>query len=283
VLDAAGATAPAKASSENFPVALRLLPQQVRSELLAIYGYARAVDDIGDEFGPDTLSVLDEAEADLRRVFLDGPRSPVFAPLPAIVRAHGIPIDPFLRLIEANRVDQQGARYDTFQDLLNYCELSANPVGELVLYLFDAADGEHIALSDRICAALQILEHLQDIGEDFRRGRVYLPARDMRWFDCPASDLAKPYAPARLRALIEFQTRRAHTMMRSGEPLLDLLSGPARLAVAGYLAGGYATVEALRRSRYEVLGTRVRPSPARTALSMARLLAAHRGRRHGRR
>ena len=163
------------AARENFTVASLLVGRATRGHLTAIYGYARLVDQLGDEIEGDRNAALDAFEQDLHRVFDGGPRHPLLLRLRATVRACGMPREPFLRLIEANRRDQRQPVYETFDELVDYCDLSANPVGELVLYVFGGATKERIELSDRICTALQLAEHWQDVGEDFRRGRIYLP------------------------------------------------------------------------------------------------------------
>jgi phytoene/squalene synthetase len=125
----------AQAPSENFPVASRLLPAGVRADLLAVYGFARLVDDAGDEAPGDRLALLDELEHDLERAFAPtgAPGNPLIAALRSTVAAHALPIEPFRRLIEANRRDQLVNRYRSFDELVGYCALSADPVGELVL------------------------------------------------------------------------------------------------------------------------------------------------------
>jgi len=163
----------AQARDENFPVASYLLGRRQRAQLLTIYGFARLVDDLGDESSGNRLELLDWLESDLDRIYGEGePEHPVMRALAPTVADCRLPDRPFRRLIEANRRDQTVTRYETFDELLGYCQLSAAPVGELVLHVFGAASTERIALPDRICAALQVVEHLQDIGEDFMRGRV---------------------------------------------------------------------------------------------------------------
>jgi hypothetical protein len=208
----------AQAQDENFPVALWLLGPRTRHHLLAIYGFARLVDDVGDEVGGDRLALLDQLEREL-----DAPRHPVMRSLVTTVRECRLPREPFLRLIEANRRDQIVTTYESLEDLLDYCRLSAAPVGELVLHVFGAATPDRIALSDRMCAALQIIEHLQDVDEDLARGRVYVG----------------PFAgPAQARSLLE-----------QGAPLVRQLRGRARLAVAGFLAGGRIALDRLEGRR----------------------------------
>ena len=178
---------------------------------------------------------------------------------PTVV-ACGLPDQPFRRLIEANRRDQSVTRYQTFDELLGYCQLSAAPVGELVLHVFGAASTERIALSDRVCAALQVVEHLQDVGEDYARGRVYLPHEDLARFGCAETDLRSSTVTPALRALLAFETARARSLLASGAPLARTLPLRPRLAVAGFVAGGRAALDALARTDYEVLARSPRPT-----------------------
>jgi squalene synthase HpnC len=245
----------AQAASENFPVASRLLPRSVRRHLLAIYGFARLVDDIGDEAPGDRLALLDQVEDELDRVYAnEEPEHPVMRALQATVRECALPDLPFRRLIEANRRDQVVTSYDTFDELLAYCDLSAAPVGELVLHVFGAATPQRIALSDRICAGLQLVEHLQDVAEDRSRGRVYLPREDMAAFACSEDDLDAPAASPALRALIAGEAARARALLAAGAPLARELPMRPRMAVAGFVAGGRAALDGLERAGYDVLG-----------------------------
>ncbi|MEO3868836.1 squalene synthase HpnC [Nonomuraea sp. B12E4] len=263
-----------KARRENFPVASRLLPRRHREHLMAVYGFARTIDDLGDDAHPDDrLRLLDEAEADLARLYGGHPpRLRAIQALARTVRECSIPADPFHRLIEANRRDQTVARYETFEDLLGYCELSANPVGHLVLYVFGEVSDPRLALSDQVCSALQVIEHCQDVGEDYRRGRVYLPARDLRRAGCPTGHLAAAATSPQLREVVAAQAARAGTMLAEGETIVASLSGFARAAVSGYVAGGHATLAALEGAGYDVLGRAVRPRRARLVRAWARLL-----------
>ncbi len=264
----------ARADSENFVVAARVLPRRVRRHLLALYGYARLVDYAGDEaYGPRE-GLLDLLEAELGRVYDGAPRIPLMRALVPTVAECGVPRELLARLIRANRQDQTVHRYRTFAELLDYCDSSANPVGELVLHVFGHADPELIALSDRVCTALQVLEHCQDVGEDFGQNRVYLPAEDMERFSCAESDLAADAASSNLRTLLWFEVDRARRILDTGTPLVARLSGVARLAVAGYVAGGRATAEALATARYDPLSTEVRPHRRRIVAEWARLCVA---------
>lgn len=260
-----------QARDENFPVATRLLGRRARGHLLAIYGFARLVDDIGDEADGDRLALLDWAEEEVDRLYSGAtPEHPVMRALAPTVRACALPPVPFRRLIDANRRDQVVARYETFDELLDYCRLSAAPVGELVLHVFGAATPERIALSDRICAGLQVTEHLQDVGEDHARGRVYLPAEDLATFGCEEDDLGAPAATPELRTLIAFEADRARTLLATGAPLARQLSLRPGLAVAVFIAGGRAALDALARCGHDVLGARARPTRRGVAAAFAR-------------
>src|SRR6266513_2688429 len=172
-----------RAATENFSVASLVLGRATRDHLLAVYGFARLVDQLGDEVEGDRLAHLDWLEAEVGRIY-DGvaPEHPLMQRLAPTVRTLGLPREPFVRLIDANRRDQRQQVYATFDELVDYCDLSANPVGELVLHIFGAATPERIAQSDAVCTALQLLEHWQDVHEDHANGRIYLPADDLERF-----------------------------------------------------------------------------------------------------
>lgn len=214
----------AKAQHENFPVALRFLPRTLRTRLEAIYGFARLVDDLGDEYAGDRNAALDWLEQDLDRAFEGRAEHPLLQRVTVFVRETGVTRDPFQRLVEANRQDQVVSHYATWEELAHYCTLSANPVGELVLASIGAATPERIGWSDDVCTALQLLEHLQDVDEDAARERVYIPEGDR------AGTL-----------------ERAHSLLASGIPLVGSLRGSGKLAVAAYVGGGRAASNALQR------------------------------------
>ena len=263
------------AARENFSVASLLVGRATRAHLTAIYGYARLVDQIGDEVEGDRLILLDEFEQDLQRIF-DGaaPQQPLLQRLATTVRACNLPREPFIRLIEANRRDQRTSEYATFGELVEYCDLSANPVGELVLHVFGAATPERVALSDRVCTALQLVEHWQDVGEDFRRGRIYLPAEDRARYGVERADLGTESTSPPVRRLLAFEVERARRLLDEGAPLVGQLHGRARIAVAGYVGGGRAALDAIAASNYDVLPD-ARRAPRRRRVRQT--LAALRG------
>jgi len=268
--------ADAQMGAENFPVALRVLPRRPRAALSAVYRYARFVDDVGDraDCAPsERLALLDVVDREVRALPDGNSRLHPVAGLAPVVRAHGIANDLLLDLVEANRLDQRKSSYATFDELLDYCRLSAAPVGRIVLHVAGAVTEANVADSDTVCAALQVLEHCQDVGEDARAGRVYLPDEELRAASVAAGDLTAATTNAALRGVIAVQVARAEDMLRRGSALVKRLHGWSRVAVAGYVAGGLATASALRGAGYEVLAAPVRPSRARTALHAIRVWA----------
>jgi squalene synthase HpnC len=247
----------AQEAAENFPVALRVLPRTVRSGLRAVYDVVRTIDDLGDAPDRDPGDRERDLQAfavDLAEVWSGGaPRAAVLGRLVPVAERCGLPQEPFDRLVRANLQDQRVFRYPTFADLLDYCTLSAAPIGELVLHLFGQASADTVALSDQICAGLQIVEHLQDVAEDRRNGRIYLPAADLAAHGVREEDLDAGTASPALRGLLAAETDRVTTLLRAGTPLVGRLHGWARPAVAGYLAGGWAAVDGLRRVDHDVL------------------------------
>jgi squalene synthase HpnC len=275
----------AKAANENFPVAPLLLPRAVRRHLLAIYGFARLVDDLGDEVPGDRLAQLDLIERDLDTIWANGangaggqgPRHPLLIELAPTVHAFGIPPEPFHRLIQANRQDQTVSRYQRFEDLVAYCELSANPVGHLVLYVFGAVTPERLRLSDDICTALQLTEHWQDVAEDLARDRVYLPQEDLARFSVGHDELAAPSAGERVQHLMRFEVARTAELFDRGAPLVGTLRGRARLTIAGFLAGGRAALAAIAGAGYDVLSCSPKPTRRRLARELSSILLLRKG------
>jgi len=245
--------------AENFPVALRILPRPVRSQLRAGYDLARRIDDAGDDPMATTAERLARLDALAEEV--------------RAIHAGSALEACFLDLIEANRLDQRVRRYPTYDDLRGYCRLSADPVGRVVLAVFGVDDPEAARRSDLVCTALQILEHCQDVAEDRRdRDRIYLPQEDLQRFGVGETDLGAPTAGAAVRRLIAFEVDRAAALLDEGASIVGRLHGWARVAVAGYVAGGRATVDAIRRADHDVLCATPRPRRRDVARHAVRLL-----------
>jgi squalene synthase HpnC len=237
----------ARAGGENFPVAPLVLPRWARRHLLAVYGFARLADDIGDEAAGDRMALLAWLDEEIDRAWAGTPDHPLMRRLALTVRELRLSPEPFRKLVEANRRDQLVHRYDTFGALLEYCALSASPVGQLVLEIFGVATGERLRWSDSVCAGLQVAEHLQDVSEDLDRGRVYLPQEDLARFGCTDEDLRSAPFGQPVRTLLEFEVDRARALLDDGLPLVGSLTGRLRLGVAAFVAGGQAALDGVER------------------------------------
>jgi len=256
------ATVAARANTENFPVASLLFPRALRPHLRAVYGFARLVDILGDEWEGDRLAVLDELEHELDACYSATPTWPVMRNLQPTISEFDLPADPFRRLIEANRMDQRIAEYATWNDVKRYCAHSADPVGRLVLGLLRRADEPRlVAWSDDVCTGLQLTNFLQDVPRDLRLGRVYLPADERRRFEVDTLDRPSD----ELRRLMESEATRARELLASGVPLGDALGGRVGRAVALFARGGLAALDELAQASWDVF-TR-RPAPSRLRLA----------------
>jgi squalene synthase HpnC len=254
-----------RARGENFPVASLAFPRELRPHIRALYAYARLVDILGDELegGPAArLAALDELEREVDAAFAGTAAWPVLVELQPTIREFALPREPFLRLIEANRMDQLVSEYETWDDVKHYCVHSADPCGRLVLgVLRRLDDGEAVALSDDVCTGLQLVNFVQDVPRDLALRRIYMPAEDRRRFGVESLD--EPNEP--LRHLLEFEAQRARGLLASGEPLGRRLGGRTGRAVTAFSRGGIAAVEALERANFDVFSQRPKPSRMRLA------------------
>jgi squalene synthase HpnC len=269
----------ARARTENFPVASLLFPRSLRPHLRAVYGFARLVDILGDEAGGDRLALLDELERELEACYTPTtsardravpghaaagarPTWPVMEQLQPTIRAFDLPREPFLRLIEANRMDQRISEYPTWPDLEHYCVHSADPVGRLVLGLLRRADdADLVAASDHVCTGLQLVNFLQDVPRDLALGRIYLPAEDRRRYDVNVLDA--PNEP--LTRLLRFEADRARGLLAAGRTLHRELGGRIGRAVGLFARGGLAALDALEDAGWDIFTGRPRPSRLRLA------------------
>ena len=266
---------------ENFTVASLLIPKSKRDNIYAIYAYCRIVDDIGDEASSDfpfltdlnvevnweewseserRLHLLDYWESQLILCYTGTPSNPVMYALQDTILSFEIPITPFIKLISANRLDQAQHRYETFENLLNYCEYSANPVGQIFLHLFGYDDELRQTYSDFTCTGLQLVNFLQDIKTDFLRGRIYIPQEDMAYFGYSEDELSKNIENQNFQRLMKFESSRAREYLNQGYKLIDYLNGPIRLDVALFSRGGSAVLKSIERSEYKVLMSRTKLS-----------------------
>ncbi len=246
----------ARTHYENFTVGSWLLPRDRRKHSFAIYAYCRSVDDLGDEAQGSRLHLLDIWEQDLLRCYQTTPQHPYMLALQETIHTFDIPIDPFLKLIEANRMDQTQVRHPTYQDLDYYCQHSANPVGQLVLYLFGYRDQERQLLSDFTCTALQLTNFWQDVARDLDKGRIYIPLEDMQAFGYSEEELQKHKVNDSFRKLMAFEVDRARQLFHKGSKLVDLLDGNVRLDITLFTKGGMKILDAIEGQNYDVLSRR---------------------------
>ncbi|MFQ6019524.1 MAG: squalene synthase HpnC [Dehalococcoidia bacterium] len=255
---------------ENFTVASWFLPRWARPHMYAVYAYCRGVDDLGDEASGSRMAQLDQWEAELHRCYQGRPSHPAFVALQETIRRFDIPPEPFIKLVEANRMDQRIQRYPTYDDLLHYCRHSANPVGHLVLYLFGYRDEERQRLADATCTALQLANFWQDARRDWEKGRVYIPLEDMRRFGYSEEELARGEHNRAFRDLMAFQVARARQLFAQGLPLIDRVDGRLRLDLRLFSLGGLAILDAIEAGDYDMLHRRPALSRAKKAWLVAR-------------
>lgn len=236
---------------ENFPVASLLLPKRLRRPIEAIYRFARSADDIADEGNatPDErLAALAEYTAQLDRIARgDAAEGPIFAPLAREIAEWQLPPQLFRDLLDAFAQDVVKTRYATYDEVLDYCRRSANPVGRLLLHLADRATPENLKRSDAICSALQLINFWQDIAIDWQKNRVYLPQEDLARFSVSEGQIAAGTCDANWQALLEFQLARTEALMRSGAPLVHALPGRMGWEIRFTVQGGLAILERTRR------------------------------------
>ena len=244
----------ARSHYENFTVASGLLPRRLIRHFHAVYAYCRWSDDLADETagGQVALDLLAWWRGELLRCYDGEPRHPVMLALRETIRRFAIPPEPFLNLLRAFEQDQRVKRYDTFAQLLGYCENSANPVGHLVLHLFECFDAPRAALSDEVCTGLQLANFWQDVARDFAIGRVYLPAED-----CERFGYVKwgHFTPG-FQEMLRFQVDRAVGYFDRGAALLPLLPREARIDIDLFIRGGRAILRAVETVGFDVWNQR---------------------------
>jgi len=236
---------------ENFAVASVLLPAALRHPVSVIYRFARTADDFADEgdLRPhERLARLEDYRAELRRLEAGHfPASPLFHELREVIAAHRLPLAPFYDLLDAFSQDVTKLRYANFAEVMDYCRRSADPVGRLMLHLYEEADHENLACSDAICSALQLINFWQDVEIDFRKNRIYLPQDDMARFGVTEDQIAASDASGGWWDLMRFQIERARSMMLAGAPLAIRLPGRVGLEIRAVVQGGLRILEKLER------------------------------------
>lgn len=255
----------ARRHDENFSVVSWFLPRELRPHLFALYAFCRATDDLGDEAPGDRLALLDGWEEDLRRCFAGERVAPLFVALGRTIEGFAVPHELFLRLIEANRMDQRRQRFETFDDLLGYCDYSATPVGRMVLHVLGYRDERRLRLADATCIGLQLANFWQDVSVDLAKGRVYLPLEDLRRFGCDEDDLRTSRAGPNARRLLRFEVARARECFADGRGLEALVARSVRTDVSLFRRGGEAVLDAIEAAGFDVLVRRPRVSRRKKA------------------
>lgn len=241
---------------ENFPVASILMPRRLRKPVAAIYHFARTADDIADEGdspSEERLKRLDEFRAELARIANnETPITPLFQNLAAEVHQHALPMQQLYDLLDAFSQDVVKKRYANFDEVLDYCRRSANPVGNLLLHLYGEATPVNIAYSDAICTSLQIINFWQDVAKDYAIGRIYLPLDEMAQYGVNEKQIAQGICDDEWRTLMKFQVDRARAMMLSGKPLGTILTGRIGLEMRMIIAGGLRILSKLESAQYDM-------------------------------
>ena len=246
----------AKSHYENFTLGSWFLPRKLRPHLFALYAFCRHTDDLGDESTGNRLDLLDKWERELYKCYDQKATHPIMVALQYTIKQFRIAPSPFLKLIEANRMDQSVKSYKTYRNLLHYCDHSANPVGHLVLSILGRDNPEILRLSDSTCTALQLTNFWQDVRRDWETERLYIPLEDMERFGCGKDDLNQNQASDKFRSLIRFEVDRTEELFEKGVPLIHKLQGFARFDLNLFNQGGLAVLKMIRIQRYDVLSQR---------------------------
>lgn len=245
---------------ENFPVASVLLPKRLRRPVEIIYHFARQADDFADEGempNDERLAKLDAFRAELNRIAAnETPQTPLFRDVAGIVIEFGLPLQLFHDLLDAFSQDVVKKRYADFDEVLDYCRRSANPVGRLLLHLYEDATPQNLVYSDAICTSLQLINFWQDVEKDYAIARVYLPQDEMAQHGVTEEYIAQGRVDAAWQAMMKFQCDRARGLMLSGAPLGSILSGRIGLEMRMIIAGGLRILDKLEAAGYDMFNRR---------------------------
>jgi squalene synthase HpnC len=258
----------ARAHYENFSVVSAFFPRKRRQDMFNVYAFCRYSDDLGDEdIGQgDRVEALGRWDEEIDAMYAGRPRHPILVALAETVARYTIPAQPFHDLVEAFRMDQTRKRWETFEDLRHYCRHSANPVGRIVLHVFEEAREETFRLSDETCTGLQLANFWQDVKRDLEdNGRIYVPGEDLKRFGYAEADLQAGVVDNRWRALMAFEVDRARGFLERGLGLLPLVRRPLRVDLELFSRGGLAILAAIERQAYDVFKARPRLSKGKKA------------------
>jgi squalene synthase HpnC len=252
---------------ENFPVASILLPRRLRHPVSVIYAFARQADDFADEGTLEDhqrLALLDGFRAELDRIAAgQPPQTPLFHEVAEVVARHRLPLQPFYDLLDAFSQDVTKKRYANFAEVMDYCRRSANPVGLLLLHLYDAAGERNISYSNAICSSLQLINFLQDIAIDYHdKGRIYLPQDELAKYAISEQQIARGQVFGMWQPFMLFQIERTRKLLQSGVPLGRILPGRIGLEMRMIILGGETILRKLHKSGGDIFNDRPVLGPA---------------------
>lgn len=244
---------------ENFPVVSFLVPRRLKKDIALIYRFARQADDIADEgmlSDKERLIILNRYEEDLNRALAGKPSDAYWASLARTIREKKLSHVNFFNLLKAFRQDITKKRYGTFSELMSYCCNSANPVGRIILELYDIRQKEIFQCSDYICSALQLANFYQDVSIDINKGRIYIPMDEMARFEVIEEDFELRRNNSNFKSLLKFQIERTREMFLRGRKILNELPFPLKQEIHWTILGGEKVLNKIENIGYNVLNHR---------------------------
>ena len=248
-----------KTSYENFPLWSSLYLRNLMPDLSSIYYFCRKVDDLSDLKKEHAMYELGNLEISLQDCFKAkcSEKDEFFNLMKTIIKFE-LTIDDFQNLIKSNYQDLEVSRYDTFNDLLNYCKLSANPVGSLVLKIFGDFNETNLKLSNNICTGLQLINFIQDINRDSKLGRIYIPLEDLDEFNIDENDILNNKSSSKMNNLVKMQCERSHKIINNGKSLVKILNGPKKIPISLFIQSGNLVLSKIKKINYETVLIRPR-------------------------
>jgi len=255
----------AKTHYENFPVISFLIPKELRKHIAVIYWFARTADDFADEgnfSGEERLKQLDEFENNFTGALNENPKNDFESALVNTIKEKNLSSSLFYDLLKAFKQDAIKKQYENFNDVLDYCKNSADPVGRLILELFNIRKEECFLLSDKICTALQLTNFYQDLQVDFQKGRIYLPKDEMQKFGVREKSFELKENSLNLQNLLRHSIRRTEEMFKEGRGLLKCLNGRLKFEITWTILGGEAILKKIKKINYNTINIRPKLSKA---------------------
>ena len=242
---------------ENFPLWSSIYLKNLMPDLSSLYYFCRTVDDYGDLPSRIANKKLSELEKKVDSWYSSNQTiSDEYSPLKITIKKYNLEKEGFQKLIYANYKDIRKNRYHTFEEIIDYCSLSANPVGRFILQIFDKKSLELYRLSDSICTGLQITNFLQDVSRDYKLGRIYLPLEDLEIFKVKEDDIANSRCTNNFKKLMEFESKRCWEMFNEGSPLINYLEGTQKIPISIFIHSGRKILNKIKKRDFEILDNR---------------------------